>query len=174
MYLGDFDRSRAALSAQHLGMGLSRRRVFAWAAVVVFAGSAQAIDNPDAPDRKAEFLTRAQPHEDRLAAASGGPALAAAADAYAKFLDAELNQVYLELLAQLGAEARQALTLSQRQWLRFREAETRFVDRNWTPKNFGSSSVLSRAGYRAHLVKQRVLTLLAYLQNYPVSRHSFR
>ena len=174
MYLGDFDRPRAAPGAQRLGMGLSRRRVLAWAALVVFAGAARAIDNPDAPDRKAEFLTRAQPHEDRLAAASGGPALGAASAAYAKFLDAELHQVYAELLTQLGAEAREALTLSQRQWLRFREAETRFVDRNWTPQNFGSSSVLSRADYRTHLVKQRVLTLLAYLQNYPVSRHPFR
>ena len=174
MSLGEFDGSRAAPSAQALGMGVSRRCMFAWAAVVMFAGSARAIDNPDASDRKTEFLTRAQPHEDRLAAASGGPALAAASAAYAKFLDAELNQVYRELLTQLGAEAREALTLSQRQWLRFREAETRFVDRNWTPRNFGSSSVLSRAGYRTHLVKQRVLTLLAYLQNYPVSQHPFR
>ncbi len=56
---------------------------------------------------------------------------------------------------------------SQREWLQFRDAELRFVDRNWTPKNFGSSYVLSRAGYRYQLVKQRVLALLAYLQNYP-------
>ena len=130
------------------------------------AGFARAIDNPDAPDRKAEFLARAQPYEERLAAQSGGPALASASAAYARFLDAELDRDYQQLLGQLGDEARHALARSQREWLRFLDAETRFIDRNWTQRNFGSSSVLSRADFRSALVKQRVLILLAYLQNY--------
>jgi uncharacterized protein YecT (DUF1311 family) len=149
-----------------VAVGVLRRRMFVGAAALLVAGSAQAIDNPDAPDRKAEFLARAQPYEERLAAESGGPAWASASTAYATFLDGELNRSYQQLLGHLGDEARRALARSQREWLRFLDAETRFIDRNWTPRNFGSSSVLSRADYRSALVKQRVLTLLAYLQNY--------
>jgi hypothetical protein len=59
--------------------------------------------------------------------------------------------------------------LHQRQWLAFRAAETRFINGNFTPQNFGSSSALSRADYGATLVGQLVLTLLAYLQNYPAA-----
>ena len=61
------------------------------------------------------------------------------------------------------------LSPEQGRWLQFRDAESQFIGANWTPQNFGSSSLLSRADYRATLVKQRVLTLLAYLQNYPAS-----
>ena len=129
--------------------------------------SAHAIDNPDAPDRTAEFLARAKPLEDRIGeAAAGGPALAQANADYAQFLDAELNQAYTQLLAQLKPADHLALTLAQRRWLQFRDAEGRFIDHNWTAQNFGSSATLSRAGYRAALVRQRVLSLLAYLQNY--------
>ena len=68
---------------------------------------------------------------------------------------------------QLRGDNRQALTFSQRQWGLFRDAESDFIGGNWSPKNFGSSSALSRADYRATLVRQRVVMLLAYLQNYP-------
>jgi len=168
MSVGEFDRSRTEPSIKHVAIGVLRRRVFLGAAALFVAGSARAIDNPDAPDRKAEFLARAQPYEERLAAESGGPAMAMAATAYAKFLDVELNRAYQQLLGQLGDDARRALTRSQREWLRYLDAETRFIDRNWTPRNFGSSSALSRADYRSTLIKQRVLTLLAYLQNYSI------
>lgn len=130
--------------------------------------AAHAIDNPDAPDRSAAFLARAQPYEERLSQASRTSDIAAAAFAYAEFLDAELNTAYQDLLARVGdSSTRRALMQSQREWLQFRDAEFRFVDRNWTPQNFGSSYALSRAGYRHRLARQRVLTLLAYLQNYP-------
>jgi uncharacterized protein YecT (DUF1311 family) len=133
--------------------------------------SAQAIDNPDAPDHQAAFLTRAKPYEERLSEASDGPASASAAAAYALFLDAEMNLAYRQLLARLDGRARQDLTLSQRRWLLFREAENRFIGANWTPKNFGSSAALSRVDYRTTLVRQRVLTLLVYLQNYSAGGH---
>ena len=134
---------------------------------MVCAGSAHAIDNPDAPNHQAAFLARAQPFEKRLAEVSGGPEFAPAASAYARFLDAELNQAYRQLREQLRGDNRQALTFSQRQWGLFRDAESDFIGGNWSPKNFGSSSALSRADYRATLVRQRVVMLLAYLQNYP-------
>ena len=145
--------------------GAAASSLLGWA---VWAGHpAWAIDNPDAPDWTAEFNARAKPLEERWSAEAGSPGEAAAAQAYARFLDAELNQAYQALLRQLQGEPRRALLQSQRQWLAFRDAEHRFINGNFTPQAFGSSSSLSRADYRASLVRQRVLTLLAYLQNYP-------
>lgn len=139
----------------------------AWALLALAGGPARAIDNPDAPDWTAAFNARAKPLEDRWSAEAGGPGETAAAQAYARFLDTELNQAYQALLKQLRGEPRRALLQSQRQWLGFRDAELRFIDGNFTPQAFGSSSSLSRADYRASLIKRRVLSLLAYLQNYP-------
>ena len=126
-----------------------------------------ALDNPDTPDLAAAFQSRALPFEARLSEAAGGPGLAQAARAYAAFLEAELNQAYQQLLPHLAKPARAALLLSQRQWLRFRDAEGVFIDGNWVAQDFGSSAALSRVDYRAALVRQRVLSLLAYRQNYP-------
>ena len=148
-------------------VAVTRRRLMLIAAFS-FGPVARAVDNPDAPDLSAAFLARAQPLEERLSQASRTSDIAAAGLAYAKFLDAELNKTYQELVARVGdSSTRRALVQSQREWLRFRDAEHRFIERNWTPQNFGTSYALSRAGYRHRLVKQRVLTLLAYLQNYP-------
>lgn len=139
--------------------------------VMLWAGPAHAIDNPDAPNYQAPLPARAQPFEKRLADVAVGPefspAAVAHAKAYAKFLDAELNQAYRQLREQLRGDNRQALTFPQRQWGQFHDAETEFIGANWSPKNFGSSSEMSRAEYRATLVRQRVTMLLAYRQNYP-------
>lgn len=137
------------------------------AAWLLVLAPAWAIDNPDAPDLLAVFHSRAQPFEARLSEAAGGPGQGQAARAYAAFLEAELNQAYQSLLPHLAKPARTALQQSQRQWLRFRDAEGLFIDGNWVVQDFGSSAALSRADYRASLVKQRVLSLLAYRQNYP-------
>lgn len=150
-----------------MNAGDLRRRSWVLAAAGLLAAPARAIDNPDAPDWTAAFQARAQPLEERLSNEAGGPGQAAAAAAYVQFLDAELNQAYQALLSRLEGEARRALVQSQRQWLAYRDAELRFIARNWTPQSFGTSSSLSRADYHASLVRQRVLTLLAYLQNYP-------
>ena len=124
-----------------------------------------AIDNPDAPDLLAAFQAHAQPLEARRSETAGGPGQAAAARAYAAFLEAELNQAYQALLPQLARPARAALVLSQRQWLRFRDAEGAFIDGHWVAPDFGSSAALSRADHRAELVRQRVWSLLAYRQS---------
>lgn len=148
-----------------MGQGL-RAGLAAW---LLAQAPCWAIDNPDAPDQVAAFQSRAQPLEARRSDTAGGPGQAQAARAYAAFLEAELNQAYPLLLAQLAKPARAALLQSQRQWLRFRDAEGVFIDGNWVAQDFGSSALLSRADYRAGLVKQRVLTLLAYRQNYPTA-----
>ena len=80
------------------------------------------------PDLVAAFQTRALPLEAQLADRAGGPGQAQAARAYAVFLEAELNLAYQQMLPLLGKPARAALLLSQRQWLRFRDAEGVFID----------------------------------------------
>ena len=153
--------------ARAAGRRLLRGLVATLAAWLLALAPSWAVDNPDTPDLVAAFQTRALPLEVQLSDRAGGPGQALAARAYAAFLDAELNLAYQQLLPLLGKPARAALSLSQRQWLRFRDAEGVFIDGNWVAQDFGSSAALSRAEYRSGLVKQRVLNLLAYRQNYP-------
>lgn len=143
---------------------LTRARLLALGLLTAFcAPFVLAVDHPDAPDYVAAFEQRAQPFADALYEARD----AAANAAYSAFLDRELDLAYRELLTRVDAEARPKLQASQRAWLAFYEAELAFIAGNWTPRNFGSSSALSRADYRADLVKARILTLLNYLKNYP-------
>ena len=147
--------------------GLARRG--ALLGCLVWALPALALDNPDAPDRVAAFEARAQPLALRVNQAAGGSDAAAAAQAYEAFLEQELNQAYQGLLGQLGPASRRELVAAQRRWLQWREAETRFIQGEFTAARFGSSSALSRAGYRASLVRQRTVALLHYQQNYPAN-----
>ena len=149
------------------GRGPGRRRALAALLLAGLAATAQAIDNPDAPDRVAAFASRAAPLEQQLAATDGGSAAVRAGQAYADFLDAELNTAYQALLARLQPPARAALVESQRRWLRFRDGEQAFIGQQWTAARNGSSASLSVAGYRNALVRQRVVQLLQYSAEYP-------
>ena len=148
------------------GADAKRRWLIGSMLTLPWARRAAAIDDPDAPDRLAQFAVRAKPFEDKLAATSGGSASARAGADYLAFLDRELNGAYRSLEAHLPADAKAKLLESQRLWILFRDAEGRFVEANWTEAGFGSSASLSRADYRATLVRQRVTVLLGYLQNY--------
>ncbi len=130
------------------------------------ARQAWAVDNPDLPDPVAAFDARDQAVQQRLAQANATQTAAAWAE-QARFLDAELNAAYQGLLARLSGTARQRLVQGQRQWLKFRDAETQFIAQQWTPQEFGSSSALTRAQLRASLVRQRVQSLLAYARSLP-------
>ncbi len=142
----------------------ARAKLLALALLAAYSARfVQALDHPDAPDYVAAFEQRAQPFADAVHETTDTDATAA----YSAFLDCELNLAYRELLARVDAEARPKLQASQRAWLAFYEAELAFIAGNWTPRNFGSSSALSRADYRADLVRARILTLLNYLKNYP-------
>jgi uncharacterized protein YecT (DUF1311 family) len=127
-----------------------------------------AIDNPEAPDRVAAFEQRAKPFEDNFSNHAGGGnfEIVQAGAAYAEFLDQELNQAYQLLLKKLEPSEREQLKKAQRAWRAFYKAETAFIAANWVPKNFGSSYVLSKHGYRHSLLKDRVLNLLSYLREY--------
>jgi len=155
------------MNAGDAGRGPGRRRALAALLLAGLAATAQAIDNPDAPDRVAAFASRAAPLEQQLAATDGGSAAVRAGQAYADFLDAELNTAYQALLARLQPPARAALVESQRRWLRFRDGEQAFIGQQWTAARNGSSASLSVAGYRNALVRQRVVQLLQYSAEYP-------
>jgi uncharacterized protein YecT (DUF1311 family) len=134
--------------------------------LLTVAAGVGAIDNPDAPDRVGAFKLRAAPLEQQLAATDGGSAAILAGQAYASFLDAELNTAYRMLLGNLQSPEREALAESQRVWLKFRSAELRFIARHWTRERSGSSASLSAAVYRNALTKERVVQLLRYAAEY--------
>jgi uncharacterized protein YecT (DUF1311 family) len=166
MNIGDLQPPPTKSSSPNMKWTLPSLVFLAWVMAFLSMAPVWAIDNPDGPNRVAEFLTRAEPFEQRLAEESSAAALASAAREYERFLDVELNQAYQQLLVHVGGKSRHALVASQRQWLLFRDAENSFINRNWTQEAFGSSSKLSRADYHAALVRQRIVILLAYLQNY--------
>ncbi|MGY6277819.1 lysozyme inhibitor LprI family protein [Methylomonas sp. MgM2] len=126
-----------------------------------------AIDNPDAPDWLADFEASSARFELAIQQAQNQVEMNRAYTEYRNFLDLSLNEAYMRLKEQLDRTNKKDLTYSQRRWLKFRDAEFDFIDQNWTIANFGSSSVLSRNAYRSQVVKNRVVTLLQYLKNYP-------
>lgn len=128
--------------------------------------SGRAIDNPDAPDRVAAFASRSAKFEQSIQDAPSG-SLARAYREYEDFLARELAAAYATLSQQVGAKRRADLAKAQQQWQRYRDAEFRFIDENWTPEDFGTSYVISRGDYRTTVLKERIVQLLHYLKNYP-------
>ncbi len=126
-----------------------------------------AIDNPDAPDLIGEFETR----EQVFLKAINNPRNSSrdyliAYDDYQKFLDDELNRAYHLIKSKLSTERQQELKSSQRNWIKFRDAEFELIKNTWTRQNFGSSAGISRGSYRSTVIKNRVLQLLHYAKNY--------
>lgn len=158
MRVGNYVRQRLTQNLRHfLLLGF----------LCCYSFSVYAIDNPDAPDYLGDFANRAQTYEqDIQQTAYRSQDYIAAYAAYENFLDQELNNTYQQLMAHLNADAQQALKDSQHKWLAYRDAEFDFIAGNWTAKNFGSASVISRGDYRTQLVKDRVIRLLHYLKNY--------
>lgn len=143
-----------------------RKAVPALVLAFLLPGSSHAIDNPDAPDYVGQFRSQAQQYEAVINEQLDGKSAADARGNYARFLDEQLNDAYRELLTKLSSAQQEQLRKSQRAWLRYRDTESAFVDANWTPAQFGSSSTLSRHDYRTSIVRDRIEQLLNYLQNY--------
>jgi uncharacterized protein YecT (DUF1311 family) len=142
-------------------------RALAGALLALCAAGAAALDNPDAPDLVGQFQSRAQPYEARIDEASGSTqGTVQAYAAYGQFLDSELDKAYQSLRDRVAPTERPAIVAAQRKWLAWRDAEFRFIEANWTPARFGSSSALSRGAYRTGIVKARTVLLLQYLKNY--------
>lgn len=89
-----------------------------------------------------------------------------AGQAYASFLDAELNAASGTLLANLQSPTREVVVESQRLWLQFRDAELRFIERHWSRERSGTSADLSAAAHRNALTKERIVQLLRYAAEY--------
>lgn len=129
--------------------------------------SACAIDNPDAP----AFLQTLQKNEAAYLAAINNPDNGSrdyliAYNKYEKFLDGELNNAYQLVMSKLPEQQKKELKEAQRNWIKFRDAEFELIRNNWTRDNFGSSSGISRGGYRCAIVRNRVVQLLNYASNY--------
>ncbi|OAI13382.1 MULTISPECIES: lysozyme inhibitor LprI family protein [Methylomonas] len=148
-------------------IGFRRRSALIAVVLSLSFNFAHAIDNPDTPDLTAEFLSRADAFEQAIYQhAQTTEQTDQAYRDYAEFLDKALNRAYSSLQKNLPEPSKQTLLRSQRLWLQFRDAELDFINGNWTIEQFGSSSAISRHGYRTALIKSRVLELLQYLKNY--------
>lgn len=126
-----------------------------------------ALDNPDAPDYVGELEKREQVYLKAINnPANGSRGYLIAYDDYQNFLDKELNEAYNLLKGKLPEARQQELKISQRQWIKYRDAEFELINNNWTRENFGSSSGISRGSYRCKIIKDRVLQLMHYTVNY--------
>lgn len=125
-----------------------------------------AIDNPDAPNYLGDFQNKAERFEHAINETSNAKAAAEARGSYEKFLDSELNSTYKLLHSKLAATQKNQLQESQRAWLKYLDSESIFINANWTPDNFGSSSAISRHMYRMTIIRNRVEQLIGYLANY--------
>lgn len=134
---------------------------------LIFSNNAWAIDNPDAPDYVAEFEARMSPLQAVIQEkASTTVDISEGYKALEEALDKELNTAYRKLMQKLPESSKESLRSSQKQWLKFREAEFSFLSGNFNQADFGSSYVISIGGYRTSIIESRVKELLWYLKNY--------
>ncbi len=135
--------------------------------MMTLVSPAKAIDNPDAPDYIGEFQAREQQYLKEIDNPNNTTlGFSGAYEEYQNFLDRELNIAYKLIKSKLSAARQAELKRSQRNWIKFRDAEFELINNNWTQENFGSSSGLSRGNYRTTIIKNRVLQLLFYAINY--------
>ncbi len=126
-----------------------------------------AIDNPDAPDYVGEFEKKIAPLEKYIT--QDAKTTLDMDQGYTKLekaLDQELNVAYKLLISKLDPKEKESLKSSQIRWLKYRDAEFKWIIENWNNNKFGSSSAISRGQYRTTIIKERVLQLLNYLKNY--------
>lgn len=135
--------------------------------LILFSNLTFSIDNPDALDLIAEFETR----EKSFTVAIEKPSnttndYSVAYSNYLKFLDKELNTVYKTLRTKLPEEKQKQLKASQVSWIKYRDLEFAFIDSNWTNKDYGTSSGISRGQYKASVVRNRVIQLMHYAKTF--------
>lgn len=75
--------------------------------------------------------------------------------------EAEMNKVYKRLMSKLNPTQQSALREAQRQWLKFREAESKAIMEVIASQD-GTIHQLSATGFGMDLVRDRTLKLLAY------------
>ena len=134
---------------------------------LLYSNLALCVDNPDSIDYLSSFLIQANKHEESIL--QGDRTTQGYIEAYAAyedFLNKELSRIYRLLTSHLSGDSKAALDESQRNWNNYIDSEFHFITSNWNRVDFGSSSVISRGGYRTTLIKDRIILLLHYLQNY--------
>jgi uncharacterized protein YecT (DUF1311 family) len=77
--------------------------------------------------------------------------------------DKLLNDVYKKLLSKLAKDAREALKNSQREWIKYRDAEFRFVNAYYDGFQ-GSVWTNLNHGDHVNLIRARALKLKSYLE----------
>ena len=78
--------------------------------------------------------------------------------------DNELNLVYNKLIKHLSPSGKEALKLSQREWIKHRDKEFNFIGQMYNDKRFRGTMYSSiSANDRVTIVKSRVLKLTGYL-----------
>jgi uncharacterized protein YecT (DUF1311 family) len=128
--------------------------------------SAFAIDNPETGDLVGKFEVKANKLETDWTQKPYDYEMYAPYRIYEEFLNKELNKTYESLLKNLNESEKKALILSQKKWLAYRDAENKFIYLNWNMENFGTSSRASKMIYMSSITRNRIVTLLSYLQNY--------
>lgn len=83
-------------------------------------------------------------------------------DSAYKMWDKELNKNYLALMRKLKPEGKLTLKAAQLQWLKYRDAEFKFIDSIYSTLQ-GTMYLPMHYGQRMEIVKQRSLALAAYL-----------
>ncbi|MDR3555329.1 MAG: DUF1311 domain-containing protein [Syntrophobacteraceae bacterium] len=138
--------------------------------VSVFTSSlpmfALAVDNPDTPDHVKQFQLKCKPYEQAIGKAMSTPEVMDANAKYVEFLDKELNSAYKLIEGKLPKPQKDELKIAQREWLKYRDAETRFIGDSWTREKFGTSCVYSTGSYASTIVKDRIIQLLSYAEGY--------
>lgn len=134
---------------------------------LIFLNNVWAIDNPDAPDYVADFEARMAPLQAVIQEkATTTVDISEGHKALEEALDKELNAAYQKLMQKLPESSKESLRSSQKQWLKFRDAEFSFLSGNFSKEDFGSSYVISIGSYRTSIIEARVKELLWYLKNY--------
>jgi uncharacterized protein YecT (DUF1311 family) len=75
--------------------------------------------------------------------------------------DKELNRVYKELIKKLSPEEKELLKQSQRQWIKFRDAEFKWISGLYL--GIGTNIPLEKMSIMLDIVKERVKMLEEYL-----------
>ena len=134
--------------------------------LLLYATTAAAVVDPDAPAHVRAFHERMAPYHAQIRQGQTTAAMSEAYVAMAEALDRELNTAYRQLMARLSDEQQAALRASQRQWLKYRDAEFAFLNETFTRQSHGSSVVLTVGGARNALVYERVEELWSYLESF--------
>lgn len=133
----------------------------------IMFNSVCAIDNPDAPVLISKFKVDEKVYLKAIEnPANGTRDTIRAYYEYKIFLDKKLNKTYSNLKSKLTPKRQKELKISQRNWIKFRDEEFKFINNNWNRSGFGSSFAISRGDYSSAIIKNRLMQLFHYASNY--------